>query len=125
MDPTVLVVEDDEMIADVVRLSLKPLHIDVVHVANGKAALATIAADPPDVILLDITLPEVDGWEVLSRVRDQPETSEIPVIVMTGRTMPADQVRAYNLGASAYLNKPFYPGELVEKVREALVVPQR
>ncbi|MPZ73097.1 MAG: response regulator [Nitriliruptorales bacterium] len=113
---TVLVVEDDEMVADVIRISLTAEGYDVAHVTNTAAALSTIQASPPDLVLLDIMLPEVEGWEVLTQVRSQPHTAHIPVVIMTARTMPADEVRGYNLGASAFMRKPFTPDELLAQV---------
>jgi DNA-binding response OmpR family regulator len=122
---TVLVVEDDEMIADVVRLSLQPEGFKVSHVTNVDAALATIQKSPPDLILLDITLPEAGTAGVIEDVRSRPHMADVPVIVMAARAMPADQVRIYNVDAAGFLPKPFYPRELVETVRTVMdAVPQ-
>ena len=117
---TVLVVEDDEMVADVVRINLESEGFTVVHAPNGAAGLAAIAQDPPDLVLLDVMMPEVDGWTVLTRLRDEPATAKLPVIMLTAKAMPADQVRGYNLGANGYLPKPFAAPDLIEKVRHVL-----
>ena len=115
-----LVVEDDEMVADVVRISLALEGYEVTHVTNADAALAMIEQTPPDLILLDIMLPEIDGWEVLKQVRSHPDAGDIPIIVLTARSAPTDQDRGLSLGASAYVTKPFAPDELVATVREVL-----
>jgi two-component system, OmpR family, phosphate regulon response regulator PhoB len=117
---TVLVVEDDELVADVVRINLEAEGFTVVHAPNGAAALATIAQQRPDLVLLDVMMPEIDGWTVLTRLRDDPQTAKLPVIMLTAKSMPADQVRGYNLGANGYVPKPFAAPDLVEKVRAVL-----
>src|SRR5687767_12895828 len=96
----VLVVEDDEMIADVVRITLSLEGYNVTHVTDGAAALSTMAMSRPDIVILDLMLPDIGGWEVLSQMRADPLTADTPVIVMTAKTMPADEIRSYNLGAS-------------------------
>jgi DNA-binding response OmpR family regulator len=125
----VLIVEDDEMIADVVRISLSLDGYNVAHVSDGVGALSTMAASRPDVVILDLMLPHIGGWEVLSQMRADPHTADIPVIVMTAKTMPADEIRSYNLGASAYIRKPFLPQEMLDKVgqlvRDGMLVSPR
>ena len=120
MATTVLVVEDDEMVADVVRINLEAEGFTVVHAPNGAAGLAAIAQQCPDLVLLDVMMPEVDGWTVLTRLRDDPATAKLPVIMLSAKAMPADQVRGYNLGANGYLPKPFSAPDLIEKVRHVL-----
>ena len=120
MGTIVLVVEDDEMTAEVVRVNLEAEGFEVVHALNGAAGLAAIAQHRPDLVLLDVMMPEIDGWTVLTRLREDPITQDLPVIMVSAKAMPADQVRGYNLGANAYLPKPFSSSELVEKVRHVL-----
>jgi DNA-binding response OmpR family regulator len=117
---TVLVVEDDEMVAEVVRINLEADGYTVLHAPNGAAALAAIAERRPDVVVLDVMMPEIDGWTVLERLRDDPTTANLPVIMLSAKAMPADQVRGYNLGANGYVPKPFAAPDLVDKVREVL-----
>ena len=114
----VVIVEDDEMIADVVRITLSLEGYNVTHVSDGAAALSTITMSPPDIVILDLMLPHIDGWEVLNQMRANPATADIPVIVMTAKAMPADEIRSYNLGASAYIRKPFLPQEMIDKVEQ-------
>jgi DNA-binding response OmpR family regulator len=117
---TVLVVEDDEMVAEVVRINLEADGFTVLHAPNGAAGLAAIAEHRPDVVVLDVMMPEIDGWTVLQRLRDDPATATLPVIMLSAKAMPADQVRGYNLGANGYIPKPFAAPDLVDKVREVL-----
>lgn len=117
---TVLVIEDDEMVAEVVRINLSAEGYEVVHAPSGPAGLAVAAQQHPDVVLLDIVLPDTGGWEILERLREETHDDDLPIIVMASRAMPADRVRGYNSGATAYLNKPFTAAELSEKVREAV-----
>lgn len=120
MAQSILLVEDDEMVADVVRINLEAEGYDVVHAPNGAAGLAVIAQTPPDLVILDVMMPEIDGWTVLTRLRDDAATRSLPVIMLSAKAMPADQVRGYNLGATAYLPKPFSATELVERVTQVL-----
>lgn len=120
MGTIVLVVEDDEMVADVIRVNLEAEGFEVVHALNGAAGLAAVAQHHPDLVVLDVMMPEIDGWTVLTRLRDDPMTKDLPVIMLSARVMPADQVRGYNLGANAYVPKPFTSDELMEKVRHVL-----
>jgi DNA-binding response OmpR family regulator len=117
---TVLVVEDDEMVADVVRINLTAQGFEVLHAPNGAAALAAVAQERPALVLLDVMMPEMDGWTVLSRLRETTDTTSLPVIMLSAKAMPADQVRGYNLGANGYLPKPFSSAELIAKVEQVL-----
>ena len=114
----VLLVEDDAMVADVVRISLSLAGYNVTHVPDGASVFSTIAMSRPDVVILDLMLPNVDGLAVVGEMRAQPDTADIPVIVMTAKTMPADEIRSYNRGASAYIRKPFLPQDLIDKVEQ-------
>ena len=120
MTHKILVVEDDEMVAEVVRVNLEADGYEVAHAANGAAGLAAVVQQVPDLIVLDVMMPEVDGWTVLTRLRDDAATRHLPIIMLSAKAMPADQVRGYNLGATAYLTKPFSATELSEKVRQVL-----
>ena len=108
------------MVAEVVRINLEAKGYEVSHAPNGAAGLAAIAQKVPDLVVLDVMMPEVDGWTVLTRLRDDPATRQLPVIMLSAKAMPADQVRGYNLGANAYLPKPFSATELMEKVAQVL-----
>ena len=113
----VLVVDDDEQVRTVVAWQLEAEGFAVSGAADGATALGEIEARPPDLIVLDLSLPQVDGLDVLTRLR---RTSAIPVIVLTGRGGETDRIIGLDLGADDYLVKPFSPGELAARVRSVL-----
>ncbi|MGH2584944.1 MAG: response regulator [Dehalococcoidia bacterium] len=113
----VLVVDDEPQMLRSLRLILNGHGYDAVLVATGEEALAEVARRLPDVILLDLMLPDVDGLEVCRRVR---ERSTVPIIVLSARGEEALKVRALDLGADDYLTKPFGAEELIARVRVAL-----
>ena len=113
----VLVVEDD---ADVRHLLLRLLERDgyvVTEARDALAAMEAIGADPPDLVLLDLGLPDVDGMELLERIRGR---SGVPVIMLTGRTAEHDRIAGLRGGADDYVAKPFSPGELIARVESVL-----
>ena len=113
----ILVVDDDPTVREVVVAYLKAEGYDVSEAADGEAALLAIQRDPPDLIVLDVMLPGVDGLEVCRRVR---AVSEIPIIMLTALGSEADRVVGLELGADDYLTKPFSPRELVLRVGSVL-----
>lgn len=113
----ILVVEDDEDTAEVVTNLLTSAGYNTVAVDMGEAALHEIAAAAPDLVLLDLLLPDIDGIEVLRRVRDR---SFLPMIVLSGLTQERDKVRALEAGADDYMGKPFSPEELLARVSALL-----
>ncbi len=118
MSQTVLVIDDDEMVADVVRIALTAEGFEVVHAPSTDAGLTVIDDRRPDLILLDASIPDAGTWSVIDRAHDGGDA--IPVVLMAARTMPADQVRAYNLGATASITKPVLADDLVAAVRQVL-----
>ncbi len=113
----VLVVEDDDTITSMLRLVLARSGFDIVSAADGRAALRAFHRDRPDVVVLDIGLPEINGWEVLRRIRD---ASDVPVLVLSSYDAEADKVRGLHGGADDYLTKPFGPRELVARLQALL-----
>lgn len=113
----ILVVEDDEAIADVVRRSLRIEGHDVRSAADGVEALSMAESFAPDLIVLDLGLPRLDGTEVLKRVRSE---SDVPILVLTARVETADRVEGLDSGADDYLPKPFERDELLARVRALL-----
>jgi len=118
MGQRVLVVDDDPTVSDVVRRYLERAGIDVTLAADGPAALATFAADRPDLVVLDLMLPGIDGLEVCRRMRaDDPD---VRVVMLTALGEEADRVTGLELGADDYVTKPFSPRELVLRVQSVL-----
>jgi two-component system phosphate regulon response regulator PhoB len=119
----VLVVDDDERVRTVVSWQLESDGFAVTHARDGAAALDQIAADRPDLVVLDLSLPGVGGLDVLRRVRQSEMHGgppPLPVIVLSGRSGETDRIVGLDLGADDYLVKPFSPGELAARVRSVL-----
>jgi DNA-binding response OmpR family regulator len=119
--PTVLVVDDEPEILRVVELALQFEGYDVVTAKDGESGLAAVGAHHPDVVLLDVMLPGIDGWTVLERLKHGPEEhAGVPVVMLTARDLPEDRIRGGIEGAVRYLTKPFDPARLREEIRGAL-----
>jgi len=114
---TVLVADDDDSVRLLVRKVLSRFGYEITEAANGLDALHEVSTTPPDIILLDLTLPDMDGTEVLEKLR---RTTQIPVIVVSGRDEERDRILGLDLGADDYLTKPFSIGELEARVRAVL-----
>jgi DNA-binding response OmpR family regulator len=112
----VLLVEDDRSVAAIIRHRLTRSGYELHHWSNGAEALDSLDSARPDLAILDIKLPGMDGLELLARLRDRPETRAIPVIMLTASAAEEDMVRAFALGADDYLIKPFSPTELMARV---------
>ena len=117
---TILIVEDEEDILELVTYNLKREGYNTVGAGSGEDALAEAAARTPDLILLDLMLPGVDGLEVCRRLKKEPRTDGIPVIMLTAKGEEADIVAGLELGADDYVTKPFSVRVLVARVRAAL-----
>jgi two-component system, OmpR family, KDP operon response regulator KdpE len=115
--PRVLVIEDEPEIRRFLRVSLTANQFDVVEAAAGQAGLVAAASQPADVVLLDLGLPDVSGFEVIAQLRSW---SAVPIIVLSARGQEADKIAALDAGADDYLTKPFGIGELLARLRVAL-----
>ena len=113
----VLVVDDDETIRRTLRINLRARGYEVEEVASGRDALSTLEDAPPDLVILDLGLPDLDGVEVLRRLR---RSSRVPVVVLSARHQSDDKVEALDEGADDYVTKPFGMDELMARVRSAL-----
>jgi DNA-binding response OmpR family regulator len=111
-----LVVDDSEVIRDLIAVNLQLEGFEVVTAADGEEGLRLAAEIVPDVITLDVMMPRLSGLDTLVRLRADPRTASVPVVMVTGRAQPADIARGEELGVDAYLTKPFEPAELVEVV---------
>jgi two-component system alkaline phosphatase synthesis response regulator PhoP len=116
----VLVVEDEPDVAELLRYNLQKEGWDVLTVADGADALRRTRETRPDVVLLDIMVPQLNGWEVCRRLKQDPETLAVPVIMVTGRVEEGDKVLGFELGADDYVTKPFSPRELIARIRAVL-----
>ncbi len=120
MPLTVLVVEDERDIADLVRYHVEKAGMRVVHAADGGAALRLARAELPDVVILDLMLPGLDGLEVCRQLRRDAATRRLPIIMLTARGEEVDRVVGLELGADDYVVKPFSPRELIARIRAVL-----
>jgi two-component system, OmpR family, phosphate regulon response regulator PhoB len=117
---TILLAEDDPDIRHLVSYKLTKCGFDVIEVADGRAALQTARQDPPDLVMLDVRMPFLNGLEVCRELRGGPRTSALPIIILTARARPQDIEQAFAAGATDYVVKPFSPRELVERVESVL-----
>jgi DNA-binding response OmpR family regulator len=109
----VLVVDDEETIRKFVKIQLGKAGYEVKEAADGEQAMVQLKRDRFDVLICDIMMPRKNGWEVLKEVRLNPETSEIPVIVLTAKNEDNDMFKGYGLGATYYITKPFTKSQLL------------
>ncbi len=114
---TILVVDDEVNIRELARMYLEQEGFQIVTAVNGQQALEQVRQDPPSLVVLDLMLPEIDGWEVCRQIRKK---SNLPIIMLTARDDDVDKIVGLELGADDYLTKPFNPRELVARVRAVL-----
>ena len=120
MTKRVLVVEDQEDNRRIVRDLLTITDFEVIEAENGEEALAAVARQRPDLILMDIQLPILDGYEATRRIKADPELKGIPIIVVTSYALSGDEGRARAAGCDAYVTKPYSPRQLLAKIKEFL-----
>jgi two-component system, cell cycle response regulator DivK len=122
MSKCILVVEDQEDNRQILRDLLGTAGYQLVEAANGEEALAVVATQRFDLILMDIQLPVMDGYEATRRIRLNPELKSIPIIAVTSYALVGDEAKALAAGCSAYITKPYSPRALLAKVREYLTL---
>lgn len=118
--PVILLIEDDPLSASLVELLLNHEGYQVLTATNGFHGLRMAQASPPDLILLDLMLPGIDGFEVLNRLRADPQTAAVPVIILSAKSQPSDKRTAARIGANAYLSKSYKRAELLDLVHSLL-----
>mgnify|MGYP003774694599 FL=1 len=121
-DGRVLVVDDERPIVMVIETNLKISGYTVMTAYNGRDALELVRTRRPDLVLLDVIMPEMDGWETLRRIREDsnPDVAKTPVVMLTALDRDRDIVRGYEYGVDIYLTKPFEPDELLDIVARVL-----
>ena len=115
-DRRVLLAEDDPLLVALVRASVRPAGVELLEAGTGTEAVAIARVRRPKLVLLDVGLPEMDGWEVCQELKADPATRDARVVMLTARAAAADRERAAEAGADGYLTKPFSPAELLEVV---------
>ena len=116
----ILIVDDDPYILMSLDYLMRVNRFDVLVARNGTEALESINSNKPDLILLDIMMPDVDGYEICNRLKSDPQTKEIKIVFMSARTKPSDIQKGYDLGASLYITKPFSTRDLLKQIKELL-----
>jgi two-component system, cell cycle response regulator DivK len=119
--PKILLVEDNEMNRDMLSRRLQRRGYHLVTAADGEQGLSLARVEVPDLILMDITLPEMDGWEVARLLKADESTRHIPIIALTARVLMSDQAKAFEVGCDDYDTKPVDFGRLTEKIENLLV----
>ena len=119
----VLVVDDDDVIRQLITVNLELEGFEVATAVDGQDCLDKVKGVAPHVISLDIMMPRLDGWEAAGRLRADPETAGIKVVLLSARAQEADLERGSRIGVDAYLTKPFDPDELIEVVRRLAGLP--
>jgi len=122
---TVLVIDDEAPIRLLCRVNLEAEGMDVLEAADGPAGLEEAHEHVPDVVLLDVMMPGLDGWQVAEQLLEDDRTSEIPIIFLTARAEFRDRARGLDIGGVDYVTKPFNPLELAPLVRELLARIER
>ena len=123
MAKKILVVDDERHIVRLVEVNLQRAGYDVVVAYDGVEALEVFAREKPDMVVLDVMMPRMDGFEVLKKLQADPESRNVPVIMLTAKAQDADIFRGWSSGVSSYLTKPFNPRELltfVERIFQSL-----
>ncbi len=115
--PLILVVDDENRMRRFVRLNLEAEGFDVIEAENAERALLKVRDEMPDLVLLDVAMPGMDGFEALKRIR---QISDVPVIMLTVKDEEEDKIRGLDLGADDYVTKPFSPRELASRIRAVL-----
>lgn len=118
--PSILVVDDEPEVIDIIEFNLKQAGYDVMQAAHGSEALQKVRERLPNLIILDLMLPEIDGLEICKLLRRNEVTASIPIIMLTARAAEIDRVLGLELGADDYVTKPFSPRELVLRVKNLL-----
>jgi DNA-binding response OmpR family regulator len=118
--PKILVVDDEEHIVMILKDSLEFSGFQVVTALDGQEALDMVAKEKPELVVLDIGMPKLDGWEVCRRLKSSPETQSIPVIILTAYAQTSDQKKGAQLGADRFITKPCDLTYLVEEINALL-----
>lgn len=117
MAKKILAVDDERHIVRLVQINLMKEGYEVVTANNGREALEMIASEKPDLVVMDVMMPEMDGFEALEKMKADPATANIPIIMLTAKAQDADVFSGWQKGADLYLTKPFNPTELLSFVK--------
>jgi DNA-binding response OmpR family regulator len=116
----ILIVDDEVYMLHILEFSLHMEGMEVVSASSGQEALQKISEEPPDLIILDVLMPEMDGYEVCRRLKQEENTRAIPIVFLTAKDSRHDRAFGLDLGASAYITKPFSPQTLIDTIADLL-----
>jgi putative two-component system response regulator len=122
--PKILIADDNETNVELLCMHLKPFPYEIIKVYDGEQALAAIEKNPPDLLLLDLMMPKISGYEVCQRIKSNPKTALIPVVIITALRELDDKIKAIEIGADDFLIKPFNKLELLTRIKSLLRVKQ-
>lgn len=118
----ILLVEDDPLLLDIYTTKLKQANFIVEVASDGEEALKKIGARTPDIVLLDIVLPRIDGWEIIRKIKEDPRFNELKIIILSNLGQATEVKKGLELGATSYLIKSHYtPSEIVEEIKKIMV----
>lgn len=120
----ILIVDDNETNVELICMHLKPFNYEILKAYDGDEALSTVEKDPPDLILLDLMMPKISGYEVCQKIKSNPKTTLIPIIVISALRELEDKIKAMELGADDFLIKPFNKLELITRIKSLLRLKQ-
>ncbi len=116
----VLVADDDKNVIYIIKCSLPQEMFEIIEATNGKEALGMVFAESPDVLILDIMMPEMDGYRVCEQLKDHDSTRDIPIIILSAKATVEDKLKAMSMGIRDYIVKPFDPRELEARIKMAM-----
>ena len=122
MKHKVLVIDDDQSLLEILQTNLQAEGFEVVTASSGSEGLAKLKSDKPDLVILDVLMPGMDGWEVLRKIEEDPDTAGTPVVMLTAVHGTDQVIRGLEEGAVEYITKPFYPADLIATVKIMLKV---
>ena len=120
LNKKILIVDDEVHIRDIIRFRLQVEGFATIEAKNGQEAKEKIVNDKPDLVVLDIMMPDMDGWAVCDFARSQPESEKLPILMLTARTEIKDKIHGMQVGANDYITKPFSPNDLVDRIKKLL-----
>jgi DNA-binding response OmpR family regulator len=123
--PKVLVIDDDPVIVELLRVNFEIEGFEVVSAGDGREGFERAVADRPDVVLSDIMMPRFDGLQLLGRLKNDPSTKSLPVILLSAKAQNAEVQQGLDMGADDYVTKPFDPLELIDRVNAVLPKSRR
>ena len=124
MDDKILVIEDDPATLRFIYYSLRHEGYQLLTASNGLEGLRKAQKEDPALIVLDVMLPGMDGFEVCSRLRAEPQTAQLPILMLSAKTQDADKATGLKVGANDYLTKPADPSEIIRRVKSLLAQPK-